>query len=129
VKIIDPGHDYRMVNYDATDEQRIYFMKRIGAGYPNNTGISHGGTNCQEALRVLIDRVKYLQCVNIPHTNNPTIIAALRLALLKFEQRAAERHGYGSETQIYLTDLYLNQRIEFEPTCARCGHIICRGHQ
>lgn len=122
MKAVDPGHDYIIDVYDETDDNRgltpdrVVFLKRIGKGYPGNEGNPYPGTNCQEVLRVLIDRVKYLDN-QIPHTANFHIIECLRDALWLFEERAAERHGRKLEN--------LTVDIENERHCNQCGHIQC----
>lgn len=115
MRVLDPGHEYKLDVFDGAGAQFLRFMKRIGHGYPGNTGMSHAGTNCQEVIRALIDRVKYLHG-QIPHEQNGVIIDALRTALLAFEVRAAERHGRAFVPTI---------TIEHEPTCLKCGHCGC----
>ncbi len=116
MKVIDPGHSYEPQEYDGeTTENVIVFMKREGQGYPGNIG-HHAGTNCQEIIRILIDRVKYLDR-QIPHEQNEQILRGLRRALFGFELRAAERHGR--------TLIYPLAPIENIPTCKKCGHIQC----
>ena len=118
MKVIDAGHIYEVKGYDGPSDQRIVFMKREGKGYPKNKGC-HPGTNCQEILRVLIDRVEYLQS-QIPDFRNPLILENLRAALFGFEDRAAQRHNRKFE----VAEL---SRIEKMPTCETCGHIGCDG--
>lgn len=119
MRVIDPGHHYELGVFDDTGEGNfsfLRFVKRFGSGYPNNKLPTYPGTNCQEVIRVLIDRVKYLNN-QIPHEQNLAILTSLRSALTAFETRAAERHG----RQLALT----NPHIEDEPTCFRCGHVGC----
>ncbi len=114
--VLDPGHTYQPSEIDGeTTENVIIFVKREGEGFPGNEG-HHAGTNCQEIVRILIDRVKYLHN-QIPHSNNIKIINALREVLLQFEQRAAERHGRQLP--------HLIRDIENIPCCPQCGHIYC----
>lgn len=117
--VLDPGHVYELRVFDAASEQTapLAFMKREGLGYPFNVG-HHAGTNCQEVLRALIDRVKYLQH-QIPCPENLIILAGLRSALVAFEIRAARRHG---------RELTFEGDIEDAPTCRQCGHIGCEAH-
>jgi hypothetical protein len=118
VKTLDAGHLYELDTFDGhCAPLRIRFMKREGEGYPGNVG-SYPGTNCQDVIRVLIDRVKYLNN-QIPHPENGVIIASLRTALEAFEIRAAERHGR-SLTRV--------AGIEHEPACKECGHVGCGKH-
>jgi hypothetical protein len=91
--------------------------KREGPGYPGNVG-SHPGTNIQEVLRVLIDRLKYLNN-QIPDNHNSLALSDLREALWFLEHRAAERHGRFLKVWPW--------EIELEPTCRKCGHIGCDG--
>lgn len=128
MKILEPGHQYQLDIFDKEDKNVrfgwLMFMKRIGEGYPGNTGAPHSGTNCQEVLRVLIDRVKYLNDVNIPDLRNKIILSNLRAALLQFEMRAYERHGYDKTYPDLWRKLFVEE-IETLPTCSKCGHIIC----
>lgn len=120
MRIIDPGHHYELDVFDgdATGyRSMLRFMKRVGDGYPYNHPPTYPGTNCQEVIRALIDRVKYLHR-QIPHPQNGAILDGLRVALMAFELRAAERHG---------RELLITRTIEFEPSCKQCGHIDC-GH-
>lgn len=131
MKVIDPGHCYELDfldgepevvcdDQDLTElhENRLTFVKREGAGYPGNVG-HHPGTNLQEVLRAMIERVKYLDS-QIPHVNNSGILVNLRHSLWLLEQRAAERHGRPF-------DLSWAAGIEELPTCQHCGHIGCDG--
>lgn len=130
--VIEPGHIIRLDQYDGEDtEQLLVFMKRVGKGYPGNEGSPHPGTNCQEVLRGLFHRARYLNNVNIPHPRNSAIAQHLSSALLEFELRAAERHGYGSEASCQLHNMYADGMLMTAPTCRKCGHIICHdeGHR
>jgi len=118
MKILDNGHSYELEMLDETQDRTwpLMFVKREGEHYPGNKG-HHPGVNCQEVLRVLIDRVKYLQG-QIPCVENEDILIHLREALFSFEFRAAGLHGY---------DLPENRLAEIEllPVCKTCGHIVC----
>lgn len=118
MKILDPGHCYNLDTFDGNEEQNLIFMHRVGPGFPGNQGESYSGTNCQEVLRVLIDRVKYLN-VQVPCIENGIILVSLRDALLQFEIRAARRH------KRILPEL--PREIEEVTSCKQCGHIYC-GH-
>lgn len=122
METLDKGHHYLAECYDGEMIQPIQFMKREGPGYPMNVG-HHPGTNCQELIRILIDRVDYLDC-QIPHDNNAAVIKNLRNALWLLEDRAAERHGFAGHDFDFRPD-----GIEDEPTCKVCGHILCKGHE
>ncbi len=123
MKALDPGHTYWLDLLD-TDSKRqgteiLRFVKRQGARYPGN--LSHyPGTNCQEVIRAVIDRVKHLNR-QVPDPHNEPILHHLREALWLFESRAAKNYGR------VLPSLSEIGEIEAEPTCARCGHIRCGG--
>lgn len=118
MKVLDPGHRYRLAEFDGFPGQlrqhALQFVKRDGPGYPGNRGFS-SGTNCQELLRVLIDRAKYLEGQE-PSYHNELIIEHLRAALVQFEYRAASRHGCKAPKPF---------DIENQPFCSRCGHVGC----
>ena len=125
MKVLEPGHIYWMEEYpyDAGDPplggaQPAIFFKKVGDGFPGNAPPPHTGTNCQELLRVLIDRIQYLDN-QIPCEQNKKILANLRDSIYQLEWRAAIRHG---------TELEFDDPIELEPTCKICGHIRCRRH-
>ena len=122
MRILDPGHIYALdvLDIDADERQStemLLFVKRQGARYPGNRS-HYPGTNCQEVIRALIDRVKYLESQE-PDKHNPAILQHLREALWLFESRAAERYGRT------LPPLDALACIEEEPTCAACAHIRC----
>jgi hypothetical protein len=125
MKVIVPGHVYHLDIYDIPKQAMapvvwLGFMRRIGPGYPGNVDAS-SGTNCQEVLRVLIDRVKYLD--NQQHSvYNLAILDKLRSALLMFELRAKEM----KRQKLPRLDV---DKIETYPACEVCGHIFCREHK
>ena len=122
MRIIEPGHIYVPDNYDSITTHGnvpLRFFKRVGDNFPFNEGKPHGGTNCQDIIRVLIDRVKYLN-MQKEHPNNEKIISRLRHALWLFEDRHARLHERILKHSDYL--------IEEVPTCPKCGHIECQEH-
>jgi hypothetical protein len=128
MRVIDPGHYYRLRNYSGTPdkpvdkddvEQSLWFMHRIGDRYPGNEGRPYDGTNLQEVFRTLIDRVNYLDN-QIPCDENKKIVANLRDNILLLEIRAAREHG------TILNTHHIPANIEMVPTCRICGHILCK---
>lgn len=84
MKVLDPGHDYLLDSLDGEYNQSVIFVKRFrGIG-------NHPGTTNQELLRVLIDRVKFLDDEK-PWALNEEIINHLRMALVLHEARALIR--------------------------------------
>lgn len=118
MRVIDPGHEYLLNSLDGGEPVLLTFVKREGEGYPGNIG-HHPGTNLQEVLRALIERVKYLNN-QIPDARNWHVLLYLREALFELEQRAAERHGR-------VLSYFKLDEIEFQLTCSKCGHIGCHG--
>ena len=84
MKVLDAGHKYELEHLDGDDHQKIVFVKRF-RGADN-----HQGTNNQELLRVLIDRVEFLD-KEIPWEGNKEILHHLRMALVLHESRALMR--------------------------------------
>ena len=129
MKVIVPGHVYHTDLYDLPPDGMapviwIGFMRRVGSRYPGNVDTSPG-TNCQEVLRVLIDRCKYLN-EQQPCFQTETIIYMLRTALWMFESRAKAVKGKKLHP---LAAKHIGV-IEALPTCSTCGHILCEeNHQ
>lgn len=124
MKELDPGHTYELASYDGGVSQHLIFMKREGDGYPFNVG-QYPGTNCQEVIRALIARVKYLNKQSHVY-DNKIILEDLRDALLAFEKRACDRSGRSFPLLEYLSTY--NMHVEEMPFCSKCGHIGCHGN-
>lgn len=111
MRIIDPGHLYAVVNVDGPGEQQIQFVRRRdhrgGLVSPYTPGILS-----QELLRVLIDRVRYLNDED-PCTEDVQIIHALRDCLRLFESRAARR------------TIEKLEMPEMSDACPICHHLLC----
>ncbi len=118
MKVLDLGHHYHLEVYDkGHDHEDLMFMKRVGERYPGNIQPSHGGTNCQEVLRALIDRLKYLN-EQIACSETEICIGHARHMILLLEQRAKRVKGKHLSVP-------LEMEIECYPTCKTCGHILC----
>ena len=121
--VIDPGHTYKLLVLDGTNEELLTFVKREGGGYPGNVG-HYSGTNLQEVFRAAIDRTKYLDN-QISHPVNKEIIHHLRSCIRLLEHRAAERHG--RDTDLFTYNSRAMEQVESMPACDQCGHIGCEG--
>lgn len=119
--IVDPGHRYDLACLDAPNDdyvETLTFVKREGDKYPGNVG-HHPGTNIQEVLRAIIDRLWYLD--NQDHDDrNEQIIFKLRDSIYLLEKRAADRHN----RQFFKI---MTDGIEGYDFCKKCGHIGCKG--
>ncbi|MGE5319652.1 MAG: hypothetical protein ACM3KD_05690 [Hyphomicrobiaceae bacterium] len=81
--MIEPGHIYELDHLDGDGTQRLVFVNR-------EADCEHEGTQNQEVLRALIDRMHHLD--NTLHwAGNATIIHHLRMALALHEARVLER--------------------------------------
>lgn len=118
-KILDNGHKYELNSLDGNNIQLIQFVKRFDPNNPNkfpgNTN-SYSGTTLQMVLRVLIDRVKYLQN-QIFCFENVFLIKTLQIAIWLLEFRAARRHS-----KIFFKSLNFASNSNI---CVKCGHTIC----
>lgn len=83
MKVLKQGHVYEVDHLDGDNKSNIRFVDR---GHGKDTE----GTTCQELLRVLIDRVQFLNR-EVHWEGNAEIIQHLRLALILFEMRALYR--------------------------------------
>lgn len=130
MRVIEPGHVYLLDSYDGGEPQLLTFMKRVGKGYPGNEDPAHSGTNCQETLRAVIDRTRYLLGQSAQETDalseeeDRDIIFGLRTGFIGFEMRAARRHG---RTLVLENNRGSNRGPELRLYCGVCGHIGCEG--
>lgn len=87
MKAITPGHLYQLENYkdDSISELSFY----------DQTGPVQGTTN-EEVLRVLIDRIGYLQTFT-PCRQNAIVLTMLEQALMWLNHRTEDRVRRGVE--------------------------------
>ena len=85
MKILEPGHVYALESVGVTHQQVVRFRRDIGIH-----GEAAIGTSCQELLRVVLNRLEFLDSER-PWPGNAAIALHLRKALLGFECRALER--------------------------------------
>lgn len=96
--VLDAGHVYRLLDrpYDKVTAietvQEITFVKRICPTAPHE--VQWDGLICQDLIRVLIDRVKYLQAQQ-PCVETEKIIAYLQQSLWLFEYRTWKKRFPG----------------------------------
>lgn len=83
MKIVRAGHEYLLNRLDGENHELLNFVNR-------DHGCDKTGTTNQEVLRVLIDRVKFLDS-EVPWVGNATILQHLRMALVLHESRHLER--------------------------------------
>jgi len=118
--IYDRGHSYTLASLDGHATQYLQFVKRFDKDdptkYPGNTS-AYSGTTLQIVLRVVLNRVEYLQrqkwCVE-----NVMVSLCLMSALWLLELRAARRHG--------LPCWHGLRFAADQPLCEKCGHTTCK---
>lgn len=118
MEVLDAGHKYSLQNYDSGKSQVLTFLKRSDPPerYPGNIS-SYPGTNCQEVLRALIDRVRYLNA-QFPCPETETVENLLQASLYLFEARASRIHN----SYLQVANL---KGVEVANVCKVCGHIQC----
>ena len=84
MKVIVPGHTYALSHLDGNGTTILSFVDR-GHGH------DHEGPTCQEVIRVLLDRLKFLDAERA-WSGNADIRHHLRMALVGFEARALIRN-------------------------------------
>lgn len=119
MKVVDPGHRYRLhvLDTDGPNGFPLIFVKREGPGYPGNVG-HYPGTTIQEVLRACCDRLEYVNN-QIPSPYTRSARRELKNAIFQLECRAAERHGRPRT--------FDNVDILDHAVCLLCGHVDCDG--
>lgn len=118
MRIVEPGHVYSIADVDVPvgedpHRQVLYFVRRRshdGALLPEAE--REPGILSQELLRVLIDRVRYLNDED-PCAEDVEILLRLRAALVLFESRAARRT---------IEKLSMPETAD---ACPVCHHLLC----
>jgi len=135
MRILEAGHNYELDSYKPKgshlvyDQQKLAFFKKVGEEFPGNEGPQHSGTNCQEPLRVVIDRIEYLRMQALALNDwdslqdDNRVLHLLRKAIQILEGRAARRAG--KVLSLSVPEL---ERIEKVPPCKVCGHIYPHEH-
>lgn len=86
MKVIEPGHIFKLPHIESDGEEVLVFLRRDAANDKDN----HAGTNVQEVLRALISRTKYMDA-QVPAIENDDTLWHLRMALMGYEGRAYRR--------------------------------------
>ncbi len=100
MKILSEGHSYILSNFekDLDDyNQQLHFIEKIPISQGSNElkTINDGTTN-EEVLRVLINRMNYLQG-KFPCRENAIVITKLQESLMWLEHRTQGRVARGVE--------------------------------
>lgn len=102
MKVITEGHKYELMCFDPPikegDIQTIQFIEKIPQeGTTQLTTVNNGTTN-EEVLKVLINRMNYLQS-KFPCRENAIVITKLEESLMWLEQRTRVRQSQNVEGQ------------------------------
>jgi len=102
MKVITPGHLYHLDNFENNESrlpQTIQFIEKVPVveGSKDLCTVNDGTTN-EEVLRVLIDRMNYLQA-KFPCRENAIVITKLEESLMWLNHRTAGRVARGVEGQ------------------------------
>jgi hypothetical protein len=99
MQAITPGHSYYLRNFEPTGaaEQFIQFIHKEPCKDPAMPMITvANGTTNEEVLRVLIDRMNYLQA-KMPCRENAIVITKLEECLMWLEKRTGARKARNVE--------------------------------
>ena len=99
MKVIVEGHTYELerhdVKLDGYPVERLQFVNKAKQEDGSLVLVADGTTN-EEVLRVLIDRMKYLQS-RMSCRENAIVITKLEESLMWLEKRTADRNARGVE--------------------------------
>lgn len=92
MKTLIEGHRYQLANFEYPETcQTIQFIQKKPTGDANGSMITvSDGTTNEETLRVLIDRMNYLQSM-FPCRENAIVITKLEECLMWLEKRTSDR--------------------------------------
>jgi hypothetical protein len=98
MKVITPGHTYELPNFeDDSERQVLYFIHKEvqNLGSTELVTINDGTTN-EDVLKMLIDRMQFLQKA-FPCRENALVITKLDEALMWLEKRTKDRENRNVE--------------------------------
>ena len=99
MKVLVEGHTYELerveVKLDGYPVERLQFINKVKQEDGSLVTVADGTTN-EEVLRVLIDRMKYLNG-RVPCRENSIVITKLEESLMWLEKRTADRLARGVE--------------------------------
>jgi hypothetical protein len=113
MKALTPGHRYELDDFENAGRQVLQFIHkepeplapdphpgpgRVPWGQNLNLRTVSDGTTNEEVLRMLIDRMQFLQS-KFPCRENALVITKLEESLMWLEKRTADRVARGVEGQ------------------------------
>jgi len=98
MKVLKKGHCYQLANVEnpfSDEEQTLQFIEKEADEQGNLVLVSNGTSN-EEVLKVLIDRMQYLNS-KLASRENSLVITKLEEALLWLQKRTNDRLERGVE--------------------------------
>lgn len=97
MKIITTGHKYELASFEGGTPQTLQFIEKVPSKEASAPLVTvNDGTTNEEVLRVLLDRLQYLNG-KFPCRENAIVITKLEEALMWLNKRTAERLARGVE--------------------------------
>lgn len=100
MKITSIGHCYELDYFEIPEKtgQEIQFIEKVPkeGGAPGELKTLNDGTTNEEVLKMLIDRMQYLQS-KFPCRENAIVITKLEESLMWLEKRTADRKARNVE--------------------------------
>jgi len=92
MKVLKEGHKYELESFEGWDgaEQEIQFIEKIPTGSGTELTTMYDGTTNEEVLRMLINRMYYLNN-KFPCRENSIVITKLEESLMWLEKRTSDR--------------------------------------
>lgn len=92
------GHSYKLENFENRSETQVlnFIRKEPNTEFPHDLTTVQDGTANEEVLRVLIDRMHFLQS-KFPCRENAIVITKLEESLMWLEKRTADRKNRNVE--------------------------------
>lgn len=94
MKTVQPGHKYELENMEEKSNQHLVFIEKEDKEGVLTT-VCNGTTN-EEVLKMLIDRMNFLQA-KAPCRENAIVITKLEECLMWLEKRTAGKVARGVE--------------------------------
>ena len=97
MKVVTEGHTYLLDSFEGAPPQFLQFIHKVPVeGTVAELRTVNDGTTNEEVLRVLIDRMNYLQG-KFPCRENAIVITKLEESLMWLEKRTADRKARNVE--------------------------------
>jgi len=97
MKITTTGHKYELSSFEGGPAQSLQFIEKVPTAPDSKDLVTvHDGTTNEEVLKVLIDRLQYLNG-KFPCRENAIVITKLEESLMWLNKRTADRSARSVE--------------------------------